>query len=228
MILGPYEQVHCNIGGHRVTFNLDREHDPIHRNNRAGRFYEHRELNYLASTFPKGGTFIDIGANIGNHSIFFAMVAGAAKVVPLEPNPVAYKILIANTLCNRMADIVDLSRLGVGVADIEADGFAIENRERNIGAARLIPNSGDIRAFTGDQLLVGLEPSLIKIDVEGMELLVLAGLSKTIERCRPKLFVEVDDVNEPEFLNWCQANAYRDERVWKRYKTNKNFLVSPI
>ncbi len=225
--LGPFEQVFCKIAGHEVTFNLDRVRDPIQRNNRAGKFYEQKELTYLGRGFPKGGTFVDIGANIGNHSLYFALIGGAAKVVPVEPNPVAYRLLIANILSNRLADVVDLSRLGVGVSDVEADGFAMEDRDRNIGAARMIPNEGTIKTLPGDVLCKDLEPDLIKVDVEGMELLVLAGLAQTIQRRRPKLFVEVDIVNEQDFLVWAKANGYREERVWQRYKSNKNYLLSP-
>ena len=147
--------------------------------------------------------------------------------MPVEPNPVAYRLLIANILSNRLADVVDLSRLGVGVSDVEADGFAMEDRDRNIGAARMIPNEGTIKTLPGDVLCKDLEPDLIKVDVEGMELLVLAGLAQTIQRRRPKLFVEVDIVNEQDFLVWAKANGYREERVWQRYKSNKNYLLSP-
>lgn len=223
--LGPYEQCHCTIDGTPVTFNLDREHDPIQRNNRAGRFYEHKELHYLRDAFPPGGTFVDIGANIGNHSLFFALFAKASRVIPIEPNPVSYRLLIANVLCNRLLDIVDLSRLGVGVSDTKGTGFAIEDRARNIGAARLVPGAGTITALPGDALFQGETPNLIKIDVEGMELLALKGLSETIARCRPRLFVEVDDLNVAGFHQWCRDSDYAIERVWQRYKTNKNMLV---
>jgi Met-10+ like-protein len=56
-----------------------------------GVFYEREELEIIATHF-KGGTFVDIGANVGNHSIFAAKFLGASKVIAFEPNPTAYVI----------------------------------------------------------------------------------------------------------------------------------------
>ena len=161
------ELTHVRIGEQKVIFCTDMENDPIQRNHRRGQFYEGKELNGLKEVFPKGGTFVDIGANVGNHSLFAAMFLGAGKVVPFEPNPRAYRLLINNVLVNGLEQVFDLSKLGVGLSDMQEGGFAMEKRARNLGGAKMLPGEGKLQVFKGDTLLEGIEPAMIKIDVEG-------------------------------------------------------------
>ena len=183
---------HTWIDGQPITFCGNMWRDPIQRAHRNGTFYEQEELSLLAQLVPPGATIVDIGANIGNHALYFAKFLGAAKVIPVEPNPVAYRLLMANTLLNRVGDVVDLTRLGVGLSNRNIGGFAVEERERNIGGTRMLEDGGDLWVYRGDTLFAGETPSVIKIDVEGMEIDVLAGLEATIATHRPLLLVEVD------------------------------------
>jgi len=222
---GPISVIHTRIEQRQVSFCVDMENDPIQRNHAKGRFYEAKELNDLAAHFPKGGIFVDIGANVGNHSLFAALFLGASKVVPIEPNPLAFRLLIQNVLVNGLLDRFDLSKLGVGVSDTHNNGYAMEVRERNLGGAKMLPGEGDIEVYPADVLLAGLVPSLIKIDVEGMEISVLNGLSGILATSKPVLLVEVDTQNDAEFSNWVAQNDYRIEKSYQRYKTNKNYLL---
>ena len=206
----PLTLTHCRIRGCPVTFCTSMENDPIQRKNRAGAFYETSDLYLLDRHFPRGGTFVDIGANIGNHSLYFALILGAGRVVPFEPNPLAYRVLVQNVLANGLLDRFDLSRLGVGLSDRREDGFGVEERTRNLGAAGLIPGGGEVETHRADALLANMTPDFIKIDVEGMEMKVLAGLSGLLARCRPALFVEVHEGNEAPFGDWVAAAGYPD------------------
>ncbi len=79
----------------------------------------------------------------------------------------------------------------------------------------------------GDDLLADITPDFIKIDVEGMEMSVLSGLSGTVARCRPTFFVEVDNVNRDAFLQWVETNSYAVRARFRRYRANENFLIVP-
>ena len=46
------------------------------------------------------GTYVDVGANIGNHTIYFSKIA--KEVIAFEPNPVCYNLIRANLLANKM------------------------------------------------------------------------------------------------------------------------------
>lgn len=221
------EMTHTRIGDKQVIFCTDMENDPIQRNHRRGNFYEAKELNGLKDLFPKGGTFVDIGANVGNHSLFAAMFLGAGRVVPFEPNPLAYRLLVQNILVNRLQDVFDLSMLGVGLSDEETGGYAMQEKERNLGGAKMLSGKGDLQVFRGDTLLKDTYPDMIKIDVEGMELSVLAGLGEVIAKHNPVLLVEVDNVNEEAFMQWVEDAGYDVAETVQRYRLNKNHLLKP-
>lgn len=226
-VTAAYEIVHCRINGRQIAFCLDREHDPIQRHHRKGAFYEARELAHLREVVEPGATIIDIGANIGNHTMFFALELNAARVIPIEPNPVAYRLLISNVVLNRLRRVIDLGFLGVGLSDRREDGFGVEDRDRNIGAARMLPGEGSIETHPGDALFANVAPELIKIDVEGMEMQVLAGLERIIARHKPALFVEVDLENDMAFHTWLASQGYGAVQRWQRYKSNRNYLALP-
>ncbi|HHL22367.1 MAG TPA: FkbM family methyltransferase [Aliiroseovarius sp.] len=224
----PVQLTTARIRDRRVIFCTDMENDPIQRNHRRGQFYEAKELAGLAELFPAGGTFVDIGANVGNHSLYAALFLGAARVIAFEPNPLAYRLLVQNVLVNGLEQVIDLSRLGVGVGAREEGGYSMERRRRNLGGAKMLPGeSGKLRVLPGDILLEGEAPALIKIDVEGMEMAVLEGLKATLRQHRPVLLVEVDNENEAAFMEWAEAAGYDVARTVQRYRLNKNHLLTP-
>lgn len=220
------DTIPCQIDGKHVLFATDKLRDPIQRNHRAGTFYEQEELDKIRSLFPKNdGVFVDIGANVGNHSLFVSLFLNPAKVVPFEPNPLAYRLLLANVAFNDLASVFDLSNIGYGLSDVSEGGYAMREQSKNLGAARMMPGEGIIEVVVGDDVLANVEPDLIKIDVEGMEINVLNGLRKTVARSGPVLMVEVDNENEAAFLGWVKDVNYEVLDVMQRYRTNKNYFV---
>lgn len=217
----------CRIRQRDITFCTAMEHDPVQRKNRSGAFYETSDLYLLDPHFPAGGTFIDVGANIGNHSLYFAIMLGAGRVIPVEPNPPCWRLLLENVLANGLLDRFDLTRLGVGLGEARAGGYGMEQRERNIGAAAMIAGAGDIEVWRGDDLLANTAPDFIQIDVEGAEMAALRGLSDLIAHHRPKLFVEVSHRNDGRFRAWCAKNRYDLALTRARYAKATNYLAVP-
>lgn len=217
--------VHTRVLDEAVTFCVNMKNDPVQRNHRRGQFYEMSELTRLRTIFPEGGVFADIGANVGNHTLFAAKYLKASKVIPFEPNPKAFELLIQNVLVNGLADVVDLSMIGVGVSDEQSGGFAMQDRDRNLGGAKMLEGEGDLEVHRGDALLAEVTPDFIKIDVEGMEMKVLSGLSGVLERCRPVMMVEVDNDVEETFLSWVAEQGYAVLSTHQRYRLNKNHLI---
>jgi hypothetical protein len=86
---------------------------------------------------------------------------------------------------------------------------------------------GDLRVIAGDEALAQAKVDFIKIDVEGMEMQVLGGLAQTLARCRPVIFIEVDEANRAAFLAWVDANRYDIAATFRRYPVNENFLLKP-
>ena len=218
----------AKVHGRQMFFATDKRRDPIQRHHRNGTFYEEADLALIRQHFPAGGCFVDIGANVGNHSLYAATFLCAAKVIPFEPNPKVIRLLMANMALNGVTDVVRFDHLGMGLSDAPGEGFGVEERSTNLGAARLLEGEGDIPVTTGDLALTDEVPDFIKIDVEGMEIGVLNGLAETVKRCQPMMLVEVDEANYAAFEAWMAAHSYRALEVIQRYATNKNFLVGAV
>lgn len=213
------------IADAEITFNVDNPTDAIQRHHVMGVFYEQDELNLIAAYCPVGAVYVDIGANIGNHLLFVAAFLQPERLIPFEPNPQAISLLVANIEANGLAPITEMSHLGVGLSDHDEEGYDVAFVPINLGGARM-RKGGDIAVRKGDPLLADVQPDFIKIDVEGMEMGVLAGLEQTLVRARPVLLVEVHDANHDAFRHWLAGSGYRVEREM-RHDLYRNFLLLP-
>lgn len=122
------------------------------------------------------GVALDVGASVGNHTLWFAVVCGL-EVHAFEP--IVAEQLRSNIERNGLANVhVHPYALGAHI------GAATEVRRGTLSVGE-----GGIPVRRLDSLgLLGV--SVIKIDVEGMEPQVLAGGEQTIRRDRPVIFAE--------------------------------------
>jgi len=215
------------IDGRPVLFCTNKRRDPIQRANRKGRFYEQAELNMLSQLVPAGATIVDIGANIGNHSLYFALFMQAKRVIPFEPNPLTYEVLIANVLANGLSDVIDLSYLGVGLSDAASNGYGMEDLQRNLGAASMIEGAGDISLARADEALGDIRPDLIKLDVEGMEMGVLRGLGDIPAKSGCLIYAEVNNENAQAFAGWCDEVQLTSVHNFRRYRNSIYHVLAP-
>lgn len=107
--------VFTNISGRDVRFFVKNSQDVVQSHHARGEFYELEELNIIAEFFPRGGVFVDIGANVANHTIYVCKFLRPTQVVLFEPNPEAISLLRANISLNDITHVVDCSYLGVGL-----------------------------------------------------------------------------------------------------------------
>lgn len=229
-ITAPGQVVRTVILDQPIQFFITNPRDEIQKHHARGSFYEAEELEIIRKWCPPGAVFCDIGANIGNHALYTLKFLHPAKVILFEPNPDVIRILLTNLGLNGVLDRCDLSHLGIGLSDVPAENRAISARRGNLGAGRIVDSdqaSGGIPLRRGDDILGDMAPTFLKIDVEGMEMAVFAGLAQTIARHRPTIFVEVDTENRAAFLAWLTANNYTVKARYRRYRSNENFLIVP-
>jgi protein O-GlcNAc transferase len=147
-------------------------------------FYEDRMLDYIMN-LPHLDVIVDVGANIGNHTVFCGLFARARHVVAIEPNPVTLPFLERNIRTNGLENTVTICRCAAG-AGAGSVGLTASD-PHNLGSTG-VSGVGDIPVVALDDLLH--EPvSLLKIDVEGYEMNVLRG-AQAILKNHPHLFIE--------------------------------------
>lgn len=181
--IGRYPQVAC--------FAFDAITLAIHLDGR----YEHEELEFLAETiFPKlpsRSACLDLGANIGNHSLHFA--EHFDRVIAFEPHPRTFGLLKLN------ADLApNVVAINCGLSSSAGQVSVNENRG-NMGASsigrqadaggravsfelRRVDDIAEVRACAAI--------SFVKIDVEGHELEALKGAAETLRRHQPVIAIE--------------------------------------
>lgn len=212
-----------------VRFFVHNPQDVIQSHHASGQFYELEELAIIERHFPRGGVYLDVGSNVGNHLIFVAASRLSGGMIAVEPNLKSIEILVLNLLLNGLLGVVDTQHLGVGLSDAESRAEANTRYANNLGDTLMEEKpDGAIRLVTGDSLFGDRKIDFIKIDVEGHEMKALAGLGLTIARNRPVMFVEVDERNAGAFEQWLALHRYEVAERFKRYANNENFLIRPL
>lgn len=174
--------------GERVIINGP-EGDHIFRTiQHTDGFYEAEMLAVMAGLDPTA-TVVDVGANIGNHSIYLGLFTNADRVIAVEPYPLAADYLRRNISDNRLGTTIDQRNYALGATDGSV-GLR-PGPKRNIGHTKTI--KGDQVQMRRLDRIVDDEVSMIKIDVEGNELEVLKGAVETLRRHSPYLFVEASN-----------------------------------
>lgn len=208
-----------------TKFLIDNPFDVIQHQHGKGEFFEIKELTTLRSLLGAGKTIVEVGANVGNHLVFYAQHMDARKIFPFEPNPDAVKLLTQNITINGLDGIIDDRGIGIGAGARYGRHSVVLPQDNNLGAAQLShENGGSLEVFPLDDQLGDEKVDFMKIDVEGMEFEVLEGAARMIERNRPMLMVEVFRPKVAAFKAWCAARGYRIE-VEFGYVNAVNFVA---
>ena len=160
------------------------------------------EIETLRAQDLGGRTVYDIGAEAGWFTSFFADRAGGrGSVISFEPHPVSYERTLEQVRVNGQRNVTVLN---VAVGD--EDGhltmtFGDQPGQGSADAQLREMLSANPHAWTVQVPVVRIDtvieqrdlplPDFVKIDVEGLERAVLRGMSKTIERAHPSLFIEL-------------------------------------
>lgn len=174
----------CEIDGIRLT---SVEGDHISNILKKGIYYE-RDLLEAITEMGLEGTYVDVGAFVGTHALWFAMKCPSVDVVAIEPNKESFRYLRKNVRDNGQQHKVRLVPCAVHNEYTQCE--VVVPNTSNLGSSK-IRRSGDIEAKRLDDLLADVpKVALIKIDVEGSEVSVLASAKETIRKHKPVLVME--------------------------------------
>lgn len=184
------------------------EDDPIGKSLVAYGEWAEAEIRLLSTFIGLGSAVVDIGANVGTHTLAFSRRVGPhGSVRAFEPQRPVFEALERTLAGNGCSNVIAF-HAGVGraagemlVPSIDYIGHA------NIGGMKLLDltHSKDINDHDWERAeIVALDDielascHLVKVDAEGMEGDVLAGMVGTVRRCRPVVYLECLTVDSGE------------------------------
>jgi FkbM family methyltransferase len=218
---------------------IDNPEDVIQKVLMSGNFYSADQLSFMNTRIKTDDVVLDLGANVGNHTVYFSKLTKASKVYCIEPIPRAYKLLLANIALNYCHNVnVDYIGLALGDRDCVGYPYMLYGKD-NLGSTFLNPepikdaaaelSMEPVHIVTGDSLFSYEKIDFIKMDIEGMEIVALDGLKTVIRRNRPKMYIEVMNYNKELFAQWLDVNDYEILETFDRYSADifSNYYVEP-
>jgi FkbM family methyltransferase len=150
-------------------------------------------------------TVVDVGANIGEITLFAGKKLTQGRVLAFEPNPEVFAELSLNVALNRLTS-VELFNVGLYDQDGSLPLYTRDDQPygtTNNGVTSVFSTGCDrkvttvpLRRFDDVACEGGLARlDVLKIDVEGAEWMVLRGAESSIKRFRPVIIVEVSEGN---------------------------------
>ena len=148
---------------------------------------------------------VEVGANIGMHSVPLSRIANKGQVICFEPQRIIHQILAANCALNNCTN-VHTEHMAVGDQNGNIE-IPVSNYDRdwNYGSFSIVEGYNTEGEYAGEQWMEKVPVTrlddhplvsslnalqLLKIDVEGLEVSVLDGAGELVRKHRPCLFVE--------------------------------------
>ncbi|GAB4501667.1 MAG: hypothetical protein Fur0035_12100 [Anaerolineales bacterium] len=197
---------------------------------------EFQEMAYVLHVTRQEDLFVDVGANAGSYTLLACGVCGA-RGYAFEPVPTTYERLVQNIHLNHLNERVKTLNIGISDEDEEISFTAgLDTTNHALTQHETAKTFTKVKVLPLDAVLKNESPSIIKIDVEGMETLVMRGMKQTLEL--PGLHSIIVELNgsgqrygfdEMEVIGTLRASAFNPYRYDPLQKTltpieNKNPL----
>lgn len=151
-----------------------------------------RELDAFLRAMKPRHSFLDVGACHGIFSLAFAQGRPGARALAVEPSAIAYSILAENVRLGGLENVIP-RQIAMGAASGRLRMRQVWHHLEALPAEGPDGEAVEVPMRTVDELCgeLAFEPDVVKIDVEGYELAVLAGARAILARHRPLLFLEL-------------------------------------
>lgn len=189
--------------------------------------YEPELKKIFRSIIKQGDHVLDVGANIGFHTLYFSELVGKeGKVIAFEPVLSNFRFLQENIKLNNFKNI---EQKNIALSDKnETIKINADENSKNPGSFNLFERNGDIsvQCRIGDELLINERLDFVKIDVEGFEGYVLQGLIETLDKYKPVIVFEYD-YNYQEKAGLPQDHIFKMLKKigYQFYEIKKNTVI---
>ncbi|MDJ1179664.1 FkbM family methyltransferase [Roseofilum sp. BLCC_M91] len=228
VVCGDRPQVEFNSHNQAIQFqitgkNLDVELTQV--NDRQ--FYEQPELDFINETLRRRSVIVDVGANSGNHLVYFAKILGAETVIPIEFQPDIIAALKTNIALNQITN-VDLSKLGYAVGKTPGRAQLQNHPTGDLCLTELKEDpNGAVEVLPLDRLIAS-NIDFIKMDVQGLEIEVLEGAEGLLQQFQPDGLIEVTKRNQPLFLSFLERINYQIIKEFREWNYSNFYIQSRV
>lgn len=198
------------LRGREFRFSLGSVNIGLEMFHANGKFFEEAELSAIERLLPRRSVIVDVGANVGNHAVFFARMLAPRMLIPVEPVSDAVAALRKNLALNA----ISVDERGLGLAASSRPGWSMIERdprqdlvEARTGSVTDHERPGAVRCVPLDEL-VPERVDLLKIDVEGVESDVIRGAHRILREDKPLVILEAHDSKRPSLLAQMAAFGY--------------------
>ncbi len=161
-------------------------------------FHEFREFIFMHRFLKGDMVALDVGANLGEYTLFMAKRLGDGKVFSFEPMTKMVELLEKNIALNGFKN-VQVCPFGLADRNYVAQVHEVDDPHEGLGTfylgERKSKQATNVELRTLDSVFGSLNVNridFIKMDIEGSELHALKGGSKTMARFRPYVLIEIN------------------------------------
>jgi FkbM family methyltransferase len=202
-----------DLGDHVMTFSPS---DYIGRSVFAKGHFDRDHVGRLLDILltrgirTEGKALLELGGNIGTHTIYFALTGAFAKIVTVEPDPRNYPLLLANIAQNDFGDLVTPVQCAAGEAEGVIDFYQHPSNHGRSSPVRR--NDTDVRIkvpvkpvprILQEAGVAEEDIGLVWMDIEGYEPVAIRSMHALLS-CRVPVYTEFT----PEFYGFEQAAAF--------------------
>lgn len=220
------ETANISILNYRFRLKLNKENEVLSNLIRMKGVYSHNDIFLYEKILQPGGSFLDIGANLGWYSLFASKIVGPkGRVFAFEPEQNNFQLLQHNCEANNLANV---TALNFGLSDREriAELYMSKTNFGDYSLGRPMDQTTGIQEVSLKRLdsVLSLEDfqrvQLIKIDVQGAEPQALEGGRALLQKHQPFIIIEFS----PHHLYQCGNSPFDLFSFIERY----NYLPALI
>ncbi|PZP57485.1 MAG: hypothetical protein DI586_00170 [Micavibrio aeruginosavorus] len=199
------------VKGKYGTVVANRNDEYIGRSLISGGSWCDHEIGFMKSLLDFGDTVVELGSNIGSHTLPIAKIIGASgRLYAMEPQRILFQSLCANIANNSLTNVYTLNQAcgeKEGILKVqELDPTKFQNFGGFQPKARQGEHEVAVRPLDSLKLK---ECKLIKMDIEGMELEALKGATEILTHLKPMIYFEAHGDSVMEIASYLKDFGYK-------------------